>query len=90
MLASAKETYEQHPVHQSRLKRLFDKLSDFSIRLSPYFDVVNILVSSHPEYSALVWGSIRFLFQVSIHRLFLSQMRCLILNAVGNQLQWVR
>lgn len=37
-------------------------------RINHYSQVVDTLVSSHPEYAALVWGALRFLFQVSLQR----------------------
>ena len=65
MLASIKQVFENHPIRRSRLGRLFQKLGDLAGRLAPYFETVNTLVSSHPEYAALVWGTLRFLFTVS-------------------------
>ena len=37
-----------------------------SSKMMQYEKVVDTLVSSHPEYSALVWGAMRFLFTVSV------------------------
>ncbi|CZR62722.1 uncharacterized protein PAC_12619 [Phialocephala subalpina] len=62
MLASVKQVFENHPLRRSQLGRLFQKLGDLAGRLAPYFETVNTLVSSHPEYAALVWGTLRFLF----------------------------
>jgi hypothetical protein len=33
--------------------------------LKPYFEVIDVLVSSHPEYAAVIWGALRLVFQVS-------------------------
>lgn len=33
-------------------------------RINHYSQVVDTLVSSNPEYAALVWGAFKFLFQV--------------------------
>lgn len=35
-------------------------------RINVFSGVIDTLVSSHPEYAALVWGTIRFLFTVSL------------------------
>ena len=35
-------------------------------RINTFSNVIDVLVSSHPEYTALVWGTIRFLFTVSL------------------------
>lgn len=39
-------------------------LERFSKNLSHYFDVIGILVQSHPEYAALAWGAFRLVLQV--------------------------
>ena len=31
---------------------------------SPFFDIIGIFVSSHPEYAAFAWGAIRLVFLV--------------------------
>jgi hypothetical protein len=36
----------------------------FSDSLRHYFDVIGILVQSHPEYAALAWGAFRLVLQV--------------------------
>lgn len=38
-----------------------------SSRIMQYDRVIDALVSSHPEYTALVWGAMRFLFTVTIN-----------------------
>jgi hypothetical protein len=43
---------------------LMRRLTDFSVSLSHYFDVIGILVQSHPEYAALAWGAFRLVLQV--------------------------
>jgi hypothetical protein len=42
------------------------RISDFAASLQPYLNIVDIMVSSNPQYTALVWGALRFVFQVSI------------------------
>lgn len=36
-------------------------------RINHYSQIVDTFVSSHPEYAALVWGALKFLFQVVLH-----------------------
>lgn len=38
-----------------------------SARMMQYEKVIDTFVASHPEYSALVWGAMRFLFTVTIN-----------------------
>lgn len=35
-------------------------------KINTFSAAIDVLVSSHPEYAALVWGSIKFLFLVSM------------------------
>lgn len=53
--------------HQSskRLPDLCKRIEQLSTSLGPFFDVVNIFISSNPEFSALAWGAIRFVFVVA-------------------------
>lgn len=44
--------------------RLFDRIAKMSYRLQPFFGVVNIMIQSNPEYTALAWGALRFILQV--------------------------
>lgn len=41
-------------------------IDKFSRTMQPYFDVVDTPVSSHPEYATILWGAIKFVFQVRI------------------------
>jgi hypothetical protein len=43
------------------------KIRKFNGALEPYFAVVDILIQSHPDYAALVWGALRLVLQVSLH-----------------------
>ncbi len=36
----------------------------FSDQLSPYFTALDIIVQSHPEWTAIAWGAFRFILQV--------------------------
>jgi len=50
-------------------KSLADKtaqhVSSFSLKLKPYFEILGIFVQSHPEWTALAWGAIRLILEVS-------------------------
>jgi hypothetical protein len=48
-------------VKTQRAMKVTAKLAD---TLGPYFEVVNIYVQSHPEYAALVWGTLRLILLV--------------------------
>lgn len=52
-------------MHESRLTKVCSVISRFSASLAPYFDIITIFVSSHPECAALVWGSLRLIFALS-------------------------
>jgi len=61
---------EQHVMNLNspRTTRLLDackKIEQFSKTMTPFFNIVDIFVSSHPDWAAVVWGAIRLVFQVS-------------------------
>ncbi|XXG95139.1 hypothetical protein Hte_001399 [Hypoxylon texense] len=41
------------------------RISSLASCLRPYFQVIDIFVSSHPEFAALVWGALRLVFQLA-------------------------
>ncbi|KAM7214611.1 hypothetical protein V8F06_010010 [Rhypophila decipiens] len=47
-------------------KKWLRVLENLAERLNPYFDIIGIFVSSNPEYSALVWGSLRLILKVAM------------------------
>jgi hypothetical protein len=42
-----------------------DALDGLAEKIHHYSGLVEVFVSHHPEYTALVWGAIKFLFVVS-------------------------
>jgi len=40
------------------------KIDQFAKAMEPFFKITDLLVSSHPEWSAIAWGAIRLVFQV--------------------------
>jgi hypothetical protein len=56
----------EFPNHSSQFNKLvLSKVKQLSDSLKPYFEVINILVSSHPDYAAILWGSLRLVCQVN-------------------------
>jgi hypothetical protein len=47
------------------LENAIKMIEKFSSHIEPYFKVADIFVSSNPEYTALVWGALRLVLQVS-------------------------
>ncbi|KAK8123233.1 hypothetical protein PG984_011903 [Apiospora sp. TS-2023a] len=50
---------------KERWGKAFEKIQGFTEALEPYFDVVNIVISSHPELAAIVWGAFRLVLQMA-------------------------
>ena len=48
-----------------RRTRILTSVKNLSDRLQCFFDVIGIFVQSNPDISALVWGSLRLVLQVS-------------------------
>jgi hypothetical protein len=71
---------------RSWTRRVLRCINTLKEALEPYFRVVDILVSSKPEYAALVWGSIRLVFQVCAQLAGESNVTTLIEYTVGEQL----
>src|SRR5947207_8848275 len=64
MLAVIKQQAKDHPIHESRLTACCKKISGLAVKLSPFFEVVNIFVQTNPQYIRIAWGAIRLVFQV--------------------------
>ena len=50
---------------KSRSFRAYAQVSAFGDAIRPYFEVLGIVVSSHPEWAAVAWGALRLILQVS-------------------------
>ncbi|KEY72958.1 hypothetical protein S7711_07922 [Stachybotrys chartarum IBT 7711] len=46
-------------------KKWLSIIQKFTDGVEPYFKIVDIFVSSHPEYAALFWGSLRLVLQIA-------------------------
>lgn len=66
MITSIEKQANTHPTHKSALTKCCRKIEKISNRLSPFMRVIDLMVSSHPEFAAIVWGSLSLVFTVSI------------------------
>jgi hypothetical protein len=65
VLAEAKTKYELEQASRTRaVAKTSTLLASACRRIRSYSLVVDVLVSSHPEYAALAWGAMRFLVLV--------------------------
>ncbi|VZI13608.1 unnamed protein product [Fusarium fujikuroi] len=62
MLTTIKEDAKSHPVYSSTLTKCCRGINSIANRLSPFFDIAGLFVSSHPGFAALAWGSLRLVF----------------------------
>lgn len=63
MLASIQKTVDYSSTRRSRLTTCLTRVRAFAQRIEPFFEVLGIFASSHPEFAAIAWGSIRLVFQ---------------------------
>lgn len=66
MLEGIKEIASKHPTHRSKLMKCCVDIQGLASVLSPYFEVVNIVVQVSPEYAGVAWGALRLIFIVSL------------------------
>lgn len=60
---------------KSRFTRMTMHIESFSKQLQPYFDILGIVVQSHPEWAAIAWGSFRLVLKACEHIDFLKHLR---------------
>ncbi|KAH9908653.1 hypothetical protein F4778DRAFT_356785 [Xylariomycetidae sp. FL2044] len=66
-LKQAQEKYEAKKANRSKaLAAVSSWWQKTASRIMHYEKVIDTIVSSHPEYSALVWGAMRFLFAITL------------------------
>ncbi|KAF5013300.1 hypothetical protein FDECE_695 [Fusarium decemcellulare] len=46
-------------------KALLHKIKNFSDKLSPYFKIIDIFCSIHPEWANIAWGALRLILQLA-------------------------
>lgn len=86
MIASVQKQCDQDQIHQSRLTMCIACVESFGKRMEPFFDVVGVFVSSHPEYAAILWGSVRLMFQLGINYIAFLEKLCSMLNQMAAML----
>ncbi|KAI8628018.1 hypothetical protein F5Y19DRAFT_439227 [Xylariaceae sp. FL1651] len=75
MLKAINQEAESHPVHKTRLTHCCKGIHSFANILSPFFEIVELFVQSHPEIAAIAWGSLRLVFKLgSNHVEFLERV----------------
>ncbi|KAI1170473.1 hypothetical protein F4777DRAFT_117552 [Nemania sp. FL0916] len=50
----------------SKIHACFDHINTFASRLRPFVEAIDMVVSSHPEIAAIVWGALKLLFIVGL------------------------
>jgi hypothetical protein len=63
---AALQSLENFPKSNKKWSKCLGSVQKCGDRLQPYFDVVGIVVQSHPEFAAVVWGSFRLVLLVCI------------------------
>lgn len=48
-----------------RGRGFISRIRSFNDSLAPYFGVIEVIISSHPQYAAIAWGSIRLALQLA-------------------------
>lgn len=64
VLAAVKDAQTQYD-GRKRDSKTKDALVSLAERMHHYSNIMDVVVSHHPEYTALVWGAMRFFFVVS-------------------------
>ncbi|KAI1762746.1 hypothetical protein GGR53DRAFT_467992 [Hypoxylon sp. FL1150] len=58
-------TQSQDRRHQDKARRWIGAISRLCAALKPYLTIIDVFVSSNPEYAALVWGSLHLILQLA-------------------------
>jgi hypothetical protein len=61
-VAKAKAQYD----HKKGDSKLSQFITSFSQRVAYYGKVLDVMVQHHPEYVSLAWGTLKFIFGVTI------------------------
>lgn len=67
MIASLRDHINQLDAQKNRprLLKSMSKVDAFCLRMKEYFRIIDLFVSSNPEFMAVIWGSVRLTFLVS-------------------------
>ncbi|KAI1330224.1 hypothetical protein F5Y16DRAFT_408706 [Xylariaceae sp. FL0255] len=87
MLASVQQQFKTHPVHATVLTKCCGKISKLSDTLSVYFSVIDIFISSHPDFAAIAWGTIRLIFTLGHNHVVFLERVCDMFESMGTKLQ---
>lgn len=52
-------THDAFKLRQSLIRKFTAKIEEFGESLTPFFGAIDLIVQSHPEVAAIVWGAIR-------------------------------
>jgi hypothetical protein len=63
MIQDVKERCKELKDHR-RLLATCKSIDRFALAWSPFFDIITIFVSTHPEWAGFAWGAIRLVFLV--------------------------
>lgn len=86
MLRSIEAQYETHFLHQSRFKVCAKHIRSFGDKFAPFFDVINIFVQTNPQYSGLVWGSLRLIYQLGSSYITFLEKLCGFFRKIADEL----
>jgi len=64
LLTDVKKLAAAIPKKHRQTTKVLNSIHSFTNNLEPYFEVVGILVSSHPDVAAIAWGAFRLILQV--------------------------
>ena len=57
-------THDAFKPKRSLIRQFMAKIEEFGESLTPFFGAIGLVVQSHPEIAAIVWGAIRLVIQV--------------------------
>lgn len=52
--------------HRFKAVRMLSNIKKFSDGMEPYFAIIGLFVSSHPQFAALTWGGLRLVLKVGL------------------------
>jgi hypothetical protein len=58
------KNFEKFAKHK-KCTKVFKSIERCCNKLGPYFDIVGIVVQSHPEWAAVAWGAFRLILQLA-------------------------
>ncbi|KAI0376424.1 hypothetical protein F5Y04DRAFT_209945 [Hypomontagnella monticulosa] len=86
MLKAIREEVATDSEHGNIFHRCCQKIECLANRLTPFFKVIDIFVSSNPTFAAIAWGSIRLVFLLAINNAEFIQKISDMFNTMGSHL----